>query len=211
MMIFLAAVLGAIANRLRGGLWGDNIRAAASRLSVVRSLDGWMIGWGWLNADSKPGASVWNTTTGRAIWAGAALAVALAAGGGWWSIAIGVGAFVGCVAGQYGGLAMGHRGAVPTISPWLSMTGWGLARVFWPIAVLIYSTGNFQGALVLAGAGAICAPVYWVVWYAPTWAYLPGLGYGDGPAQGYDPPQLAEAIWGAVALAALYLVARDLS
>ena len=52
-------------------------------------------------------------------------------------------------------------------------------------------------------SGLLCAPLYDLAWRVPSWLYRRGLGYGDGPSTGYDPPELGEALHGAVMMAAL--------
>ena len=49
-------------------------------------------------------------------------------------------------------------------------------------------------------------PIYDLVWRLPKWAYsIRGFGYGNGPAQGYDASELAEALHGGLMAAALYI------
>jgi len=156
----IAAVIGALTNRLRGG---------------------------WLSVPN-----------GRVIWGATCALVALKIGGP--SILVGIGATLGCMMGQYGGLAMGRRGATPRVSPWITMTAWGLARVALP-AVVIAFVGGAWWWLVLSGL--LCAPIYRAVWFVPGRWLPPGFGRGDGAATGYDPPELAEAIHGAAMMMAL--------
>lgn len=163
-----AALVGAIGNRIRGGLLPIPGGTQVGRL----------VGWG------LPCAAV--------AWLCGAPPL--------YAALIGLGAFLGCCVGQYGGLSMGHRGGAPRISPWLTMTAWGVARVGLPALVVWWLAGAWWWLLV---SGLACAPLYWVVWHVPSWAYLRGLGYGDGPATGFDPPELAEALHGAVMVVAL--------
>lgn len=146
------------------------------------------------------------TQVGRLVGWGLPMA-ALAWPLGWWALAVGAGAFLGCCVGQFGGLSMGHRGPGPAVSPWLTMTVWGLARVAGPVAILLMLHHPAGAALVLV-SGLACAPLYDLAWRVPPWIYVKGLGYGDGPATGYDPPELAEALHGALMGLALALAVR---
>ncbi len=144
------------------------------------------------------------TQVGRLLgWGLPVAAMAWLCGMAWWgAVLAGVGAFLGCCMGQFGGLSMGHRGPAPAVSPWLTMTVWGLARVAGPAAILL-ALHHPAGATLVMASGLACAPIYDLAWRVPPRVYLRGFGYGDGPATGYDPPELAEALHGAVMLAAL--------
>lgn len=164
MLILVGALVGALGNRIRGGLF-----PMPGGTQVAR-----VVGWG------LPCAGL-----------------AWAAGAPWWvALLVGAGAFVGCCMGQYGGLSMGHRGAAPAVSPWLTMTAWGLARVALP-ALAVWWIGGAWWWLVASGLA--CAPIYWAVWLLPDWALrIPGLGRGTGPGEARDQPEMAEALHGAV-------------
>lgn len=180
MSYFLAALMGAAANRVRGGLV------------------------------ALPGG----TQVARAVWGAVCGLACLKLG--WWSLAVAGSAFVGCMVGQFGGLSMGHRPVAAhqatvfgflhfpdlfSVSPWVTMTAWGLARVAGPTAVIAYLGGAWWWPLL---SGLACAPIYWAVWLLPDWALrVPGLGKGTGPGNGRDPAEMAEALHGAVMLAAL--------
>lgn len=168
MCAIAAACVGALGNRVRGGLWaipGGDVPAR-------------MLGWGL-----------------------PCIAIAAEAGAGWWAFAIGLGAFLGCSFGQYGALSMGHRGGATGWRAWAGMTAFGLGRTFLP-ALVVWWIGGAWWAVILSG---LFAPIaYDVVWRVPSWAYLRGLGRGDGPPN-YDPPELAEALHGAAMGLALYL------
>ena len=173
-MIELAAcaVIGALGNRIRGG-----VVAIPGGTQVGR-----LVGWGIPCA-----------------------LVAWLAGAVWWAAGlIGIGAFVGCMAGQYGGLSMGHRGPPPDVSPWATMTAWGVARVIGPALVAAVFLPYHMASYALLLSGLICAPIYYAVWLLPARVFLPYLGRTTNP-ENPDPPQLAEAIHGAVMMAALYL------
>lgn len=164
----LAALIGSVGNRMRGG------------------------------ALAVPGGDL----VARLFWGVPAGIVAWSIGQPWWlAPAVGLGAYVGTTAGMFGGLSMGRRGARPRSSPWLTMTAWGFCRVALPVAALWPVYG--PAALVVLASGLLCPFIYDLVWRAPKWMYQPWLGYGDGPKAGYDPPQLAEALHGAVMMAAL--------
>lgn len=164
-----AAVVGALGNRIRGGLFPIPGGTQVGRL----------VGWGLPVA-----------------------AMAWLCGMVWWAAVLaGLGAFLGCCVGQYGGLSMGHRGPAPAVSPWLTMTVWGLARVAGP-AVVVWWTGGAWWLVVASGLA--CAPIYWAVWMLPDWALrIPGLGRGTGPGEARDQPEVAEALDGALMLAFL--------
>lgn len=146
------------------------------------------------------------TQVGRMVGWGLPVGAAAALGGmPWWAaMLMALGAFLGCCVGQYGGLSLNHRGPPPAVSPWLTMTAWGVARVAGAALVLWWFGGVWPWRIV-ALSGLACAPIYWVVWHVPTWCYLKGFGYGDGPATGFDPPELAELLHGAVMGVALAL------
>lgn len=166
LLILAAAIIGALGNRIRGGLF------------------------------PVPGG----TQVGRLV--GWAIPCTLVAGPlGWWALAVGAGAFLGCCVGQYGGLSMGHRGPAPAVSPWLTMTGWGLARVAGPALVVWWTGGAWWWLLA---SGMACAPLYAAVWLLPDWALrIPGLGRGTGPGDARDQPEMAEAWHGVLMLPAL--------
>jgi len=154
----LAAVVGAVANRIRGG---------------------------WLGIHG-----------GRFVWGAAVGCVAIISGlAPLLSLGAALFAVAGATMGQFGGLAMGQRGEKPRVSPWLTMTAWGLARVAGPVVMVAAAHGAWWW---VALSGLACAPIYRAVWWVPG-KWLPrGFGYGKGEAEGYDPPELAEAVHGAV-------------
>lgn len=177
MTLLAIALILALGNRLRGGLWGDRI------------------GWGTQVARF----CAWGIPFGASCWW---------LGMPWWAAMLaGIAAWAGCTAGQFGALSMGHRGGASGWTAWENMLGWGSIRIAGPFFVMV-------GMMIVAGAdyspvwfalaGLATPAVYDVVWRVPPWVYLPGLGYGDGPATGYDPPELAEAIMGVVFAVGLY-------
>lgn len=93
------ALIGALGNRLRGGLWGS------------------VIGWG--SGVARLGA--WGIPCGVGAWACGAPW--------WAALAVIVGAWAGCTVPQFGALSMGHRGGTSGALAWGAMTLWGLARM----------------------------------------------------------------------------------
>ena len=166
--VALAAVVGAIGNRVRGGM------VPVPGGTQVGRLVGWAL----------PSAVV--------AWVVGAPVVAAGF--------IGILAMLGCMAGQFGGLAMGMRGPAPKLSPWVTMQFWGFCRVLGPVVVLGVLERPWMPLLV---AGLLCPAIYRAVWFVPG-EWLPrGFGYGHGKAEGYDPPQLAEAVHGAAMMGAM--------
>ena len=160
--------LGALGNRIRGGLWpipGGDVPAR-------------LLGWGIPCA-----------------------VIALAAGAGWWAAAVGLAAFLGCSVGEYGALSMGHRGGATGWRAWAGMGAFGLGRTALVAGVVWWLGGAWLAVLI---TGLIAPAIYDLAWRVPLWACLPGLGRGDGPPL-YDPPELAEALHGAIMALALFL------
>ena len=169
-LLIPAALLGALGNRLRGGLWGDKIR--------------WGTGVARLCA--------WGIPSGLGAWA---------LGIPWWAAAVVIlGAWAGCTVPQFGGLSMGNRpGGTSGAAAWAGMTAWGLLRMGGAALVAWWFGGAWWFPLA---AGLACAPVYAAVWLLPPSALFPGLGAPN------DPPEMAEALHGALmgaALAAAFL------
>ena len=91
---------------------------------------------------------------------------------------------------------------------WLDMGFWGFLRVALPAAVIWWAGGSWWWVLA---SGIACPALYQIAWGAPKWAYsIPRFGYGNGPAEGFDPDQTAQAIHGVALGAVLYLVIHNI-
>lgn len=178
-----ACAILALANRLRGGWLGDQIGWGTN---VAR-----FFGW------SVPFAALY------AFWAGLGGIFLLL------SLAMAVAAWAGCTAGQFGGLSMGHKdGGTTGWRAWAGMGAWGFLRLAPPAGILYLAEAlgaHGSQPLWLLFPAVLCPIVYDLVWYAPPAFYKQGFGYGHGPLTGYDPPELAEAVWGAIVAPFLWL------
>jgi hypothetical protein len=199
----LAVGFLAAANRVRGGFGGDEIRHE--------------IGMWWRGRVAS--TLSWGVPFGLVAWSVMP----------WWlAVLAGVGAAVGCAAGQGGllgflpwtwsgwapeplrsclfgklsGLSMGHRpGGSVGVAAWVGMGLWGIQRVALPCMALWWY--GFQPWGLLA-AGAVTPLVYAAVWFVPAALLFTGAGRGSGQS---DPPELAEWIWGGLAAIGLIVAA----
>ena len=172
--LILAALAGAVANRIRGGLF---------------PLPG-----------DAPGRIIWGIVCGIIAWQ---------PGVPWWvPCGVAVGAFLGTLAGEFNAQSLGHRGGVGGARASLDMGFWGFLRVALPAAVIWWAGGAWWWVLA---SGIACPALYQIAWGAPKWAYsIPRFGYGNGPAEGFDPDQTAQAIHGVALGAVLYLVIHNI-
>ena len=160
----LAVLIGGFGDRLRGGLFGNRI--------------GWGTGLARLVAWSIP----------------VALLTALAGLPLIYLVPMIIGLYLGCCAGQYDSLSMGHRGGKTGLQAWLGMSFWGTARLIIPAIIIGIFTQHVPW-LIIVGFFS-CPVLYYIAWYAPPKFYFKGFGYGDGPATGYDPSELGSYLHG---------------
>jgi hypothetical protein len=169
----LSILVGGLGNRMRGGLWGNRI--------------GWGTGTARMCAWSIPVALLCALAGLPLLYLPLMIA----------------GLFLGCCAGQYDSLSMGHHGGKVGLAPWFFMTLWGIARLIIPAILIGFATKHIPW-LVIA-AFFTCPIIYNFVWYTPPKFFFKGFGYGDGAEAGYDPPELAELIHGIIMSLALVL------
>lgn len=171
-----AAILGAVGNRVRGGLFPMPGGTQVARL----------VGWG--------------------VPCGA---VAALAGVPWWgALLIGLGAFLGCMAGEHNSQSMGLKGGNSGLVAWGWMGLWGLERTV-AVAIIVAflhartGTSPWWGLLVV-GSGLTAPAIYYAVRWLPDWMlFAKGFGAGSGPGGGRDPAEWSEWLHGAIMMGVL--------
>lgn len=178
-MILLGVVVGALGNRVRGGLFvmpgGDHVARLIGWAIPMGLLAGLISGSPWLGAAAAGGAFL-GCTMGEYD----SQSMGLKGGRG----------------GEEAWIFMTAWGLARVLPPMIAIAVWHL------------SGGNFKAIAmtqaIMPLSGLACAPIYYAVRWLPDWMlFAKGFGAGTGPGAARDPAEWAELLHGAAMGAAL--------
>ena len=197
----VALVILATANCVRGGLWGDQIRAALGGWACLwKTQSGRFIGWGvpfgfaaWMFGLGPLDASVAGFMAGLGACTGQAAPLSFLPLN--WTVKAPLWLWR-WLFDPIGALSMGHRGGTDGARAWFFMACWGVLRVA-PVAALLFLANIVPGYHFapwwLLASGLMTPVVYDAVWRVPERWY-----------RDTEPVEVAEVIMGAVMAGGLW-------